>query len=255
MKWLGCLVGVWSAVAFAAPRDFAFTWTTQTAPARHSQFEGWLTSRIARTDDFVRFDGRLAWTVALVDGLETQFSVDPIVESTSLSSSLDGTVSNVWRWTTWKAGSPFAVGGLGRLSLGIDRVEFEARLLADLKVDRLLFALNVSAERAQFWNGRTGVDTRLEESLGARFALSATASFGLEARAKTSWDHRLYRGTALYLGPTLAFTNEYFWVSMGAYAQVWAQRGDGERGAAEPQELSDNERFLLRLVVGAPSSK
>jgi hypothetical protein len=38
---------------------------------------------------------------------------------------------------------------------------------------------------------------------------------------------------------------------VGGYAQVAAQRGDGDRGEAEVQELRDNERFVLRLTVGA----
>lgn len=245
------LAVLFSLPALGAPRDFPFTWTTQTNDAGQSEFEGWLTPRIARTDDFVRFDGRLAWSIGVARTLESQLAVEPESERTDARTTLEGKVTNLWRWTSWRQGSPFALGGLGRISLGADRLELEGRLLADLKIDRFLFALNVSAERLTFWNGRTGIDTRLEESLGIRLALSSTASFGLEGRVKTSWERRIYRGTAIYLGPTLAFTNPHFWVSLGAFAQVASERGDGDRGSTEPQELRDNERFVLRLTVGA----
>lgn len=241
-----------ASVATAAPRDFPFSWTGQTQDAGKSQFEFWFTPRIARADDFVLFEGRLAWTYGVAKNLETQVSIDADLTRTDVTDDMEGKVSNLWRWTTWRsAGSPFSVGGVGRLSLGVDRLELEARLLADVKLDRVLFALNVSGERSLFWNGRAGVNNRLEESLGARFALSKTATFGIEARVKSSWEDRLYRGTAVYVGPTFSWTHELFWISLGGYAQVAAERGDGDRGAAEVQELRDNERFVIRLVIGA----
>lgn len=241
-----------SSVGVAAPRDFPFTWTSQTQDSGKSQFELWFTPRIARSDDFVLFEGRLGWTYGVAKNLETMLAVDADLTRTDLTQGMEGKVSNIWRWTTWRsAGAPFSAGGVGRISLGLDRLELEGRLLADLKIDRVLFALNVSGERTLFWNGRTGVNNRLEESLGVRFALSKTATFGVEARVKSSWEDRLYRGTAVYVGPTLSWTHELFWISVGGYAQVAAERGDGDRGDAEVQELRDNERFVLRLTVGA----
>jgi len=244
-----CLLG---SVASAAPRDFPFTWTSQTQDTGKSQFELWFTPRIARTDDFVLFEGRLGWTYGVAKNLETMLAVDADLTRTDLTQGMEGKVSNIWRWTTWRsAGSPFSAGGVGRISLGIDRLELEGRLLADLKVDRVLFALNVSGERSLFWNGRTGVNNRLEESLGVRFALSKTATFGVEARVKSSWEDRLYRDPGVYGGDSYGWTVPLLWIHVGGFAQVAAERGDGDRGAAEVQELRDNERFVLRLTVGA----
>lgn len=246
------LLSLVASAALAAPREFPFTWTTQTANAGEHQFEVWLTPRLTRTDDFALYEARVAWVAGVAKNLESMLAVDADLTRTDLTSGLEGRVTNLWRWSTWRSqGSPFAMGGVGRLSLGVDQLQLEARLLADLKIDRVLFALNVSGERSLFWNGRSGVNTRLEESLGARFQISPTVSFGLEGRVKTSWQDRAYHGTAVYVGPTLTITNPLFWVSLGGLAQVAAERGDGERGAKEPQELSDNERFVLRLTAGA----
>lgn len=237
--------------AAAAPRDFPFTWTSNTAAAHEDQLEVWATPRLARTDDFFRLDTRLVWTHGVTRTVESQLSMDLDWERTDQSASLDPKLTNLWRWTTWRSGGPFALGGLGRVTLARDLLELEGRLFADLTVGRVLLALNVSGSTGVLWAGRAGVDTRLEESFAAKVKLSSTACFGLELRGKSSWERRLYRGTALYVGPVLTWTHPAFWVSVGGYAQVASEKAPEDRGLEEPQELRDNERFVLRLTFGA----
>lgn len=251
MRPLIVVAALLSSSALAAPRDFPFTWTSHTSAAGRSSFEAWLTPRLVRTDDFLQLDTRVVWTHGLTRTLETQLSMDLDFQRTDFTQGVDAKLTSLWRWTTWREGTPFAVGGLTRISLGVDQLEVEARLLADLKLDRVVVALNASASRALFWNGRVGVDTRLEETFGAKYVISPAVAVGLEIRAKSSWQARAYQGTALYVGPALTFTHEKFWVTLGGYAQVAADRAKADRSLPEPNELRDNERFVLRLVVGA----
>ena len=244
-------VVVWSVPALAAPRDFPFTWTSRTAAAGQSSLEAWFTPRLVRTADYFRLDTRVAWTHGVTRTVETQLSMDLDFESTNKSQGVDPKVTSLWRWTTWREGTPFAVGGLGRVSLGLDQFEAEARLFADLKLDRVIVALNASAARALFWNGREGVDTRLEESFAAKYIVSTGVTVGLEFRAKSAWKLREYQGTALFVGPAFTFTHPKFWVSLGGSTQVAADKANADRPLAEPNELRDNERFVLRLAVGA----
>jgi hypothetical protein len=242
--------------AVAAPRDFPLTWTSHTAGADENQFELWATPRLARTDDFLRLDTRLVWTHGVTRTVESQLSLDLDWERTDKTELFDPKLSNVWRWTTWRtAGGPFAVGGLARLSLAKDLFEVEGRLFADLEVGRVLFALNVAGSTGLLWGGRTGVDTRLDESFAVKVSISPNACVGLEVRGKSGWQRREYQGTALYVGPVLTWTHPAFWVTLGGYAQVASEKAPGDKGLDEPQELRDNERFVLRLAIGAVTKR
>ncbi|MFZ5439839.1 MAG: hypothetical protein ACOZQL_07505 [Myxococcota bacterium] len=241
--------------AVAAPRDFPFTWTSSTANAGEDQLEAWATPRLARTDDFLRLDTRLVWTHGVTRTVESQLSMDLDWERTDVSASLDPKLTSLWRWTTWRSGGPFAAGGLGRVSLARDLLELEGRLFADLRLGRVLMALNFSGSTGALWAGRTGVDTRLEESFAIKVSLSASAAVGLEVRGKSSWQRRDYQGSALYLGPALTWTHPSFWVSLGGYAQVASDKAPADKDLAEKQELRDNERFVLRLTFGAVTRK
>lgn len=239
----------------AAPRDFSFTWTSRTAAQGQHGFEAWFTPRLVRTDDYARVDTRVAWVAGVAKNLESQLGIEFDVEGTKRTSGIDPRVSSLWRWTTWRSpGSVFAAGGLGRLSVGPGVVEVEGRLFFDLELGKVLLALNVSGARLGFWNARGGIDTRLEESLGLRYALSPSAFVGVEVRARSAWQEREYQGTAVYVGPTLTFVHPKFWVSLGGGAQVAADKAQADRALTEPNELRDNERFVLRLAVGATTN-
>lgn len=255
MRPLLLLVLLLSVSAVAAPREFPFTWTSKTSAAGQSSFEGWFTPRFVRTADYFRLDTRVAWVHGVTRTVESQLSLDLDFERTDLTQNLDPRFTSLWRWTTWREGTPFAVAGLGRVSLGLDQLEVEARLIADLHLGRVVLALNASGSRSVFWAGRQGIDTRLEENLGVRYAVSTGVSAGLEVRARSAWREREYQGTAIFMGPALMFTHSKFWVTIGGYAQVASEKAKADRDLPEPAELRDNERFMLRLVIGADTSR
>lgn len=243
---LGALAG------HTAERDFALTWTSATLSAGHHDLEAWVTPRLVRADDaFALTEARFVLTAGLSEWLETSAALELPFLSSPTSSTVDPRVSSLWKFAPWKAGGPLGFGGLARVSVGFDVLELEARLFVDKRLGRLLLAANASYERSFFRIPRTGVDTRLEESVGARFALGEHATFGLELRVKSSFRRLWYQGSAVYVGPTMSFRLAHTWVSVGALAQVAADKAKADRGNGEPAELRDNERFVLRLVVGS----
>ena len=116
-----------SVPAYSAPRDFPLTWTSRTSAAGQSSLEAWLTPRLVRTDDFFRLDTRVVWTHGVTRTVESQLSLDLDFERTDKTEGVDPKVTSRWRWTTWREATPFAVGGLGRVSLGLNQFEVEAR--------------------------------------------------------------------------------------------------------------------------------
>jgi hypothetical protein len=249
MRLFLCLLMV-AVPCAAAPREFPFTWTSPTLARGENQLEAWLTPRLTRTDDFARYDTRLVWARGVLSNLESQLSLDWDFERTDTRNDLDPKLTSWWRWAPVRGASPFAAGALGRASLGFDQLELEARLMTDVRVQKAVVALNLAASRAFFWKDRTGIDTRLEGTFAAKYSFSPHASFGLETRVKSAWQGNDYRGTAVYLGPVLTWTHPSFWVSIGGYTQVAADKAPADRASAEPQELRDNERFVLRIMVG-----
>jgi hypothetical protein len=240
-----------ASAASGAERDFPYTDTSRTLAAGRSDVEGWLTGRIARaTDDQAWTELRAAYAVGLLENLELQASLDVTVESTARTAVPDPRVTALLRWAPLKADGIVGLGGVARASVGVDLLELEVRLLADRQFGKLLLAVNAAGTRRLLWAGRTGVDTRLEESAALRYQLGSQASFGLELRLQSGFLGREYQGTGIYVGPTFTVRGGAFWVSLGALAQVAADKARADRGNGQPLELRDNERFLLRLVVG-----
>jgi hypothetical protein len=237
--------------ALAAPRAFPLTWTSRTLEAGGHDFQTWLTPRIARLDDsLVLTQGRMVMGTGIISGLEALWGLDLDFAGNSSRTTIDPLLTTLWRWAPLKANGVLGLGGFARGSLGFDSAELEARLFVDKQFGKLLLALNGSASRRFFWAGRTGVDTHLEESLGARYAVGPSASFGLELYLKSGFLRGEYQGTAIYVGPSFTFEFQKLWVSLGATAQVAADQAPGARVKGQPLELTDNERFVGRVVVG-----
>lgn len=236
-----------STAALAAERDFPLTWTTSTLAANQNFLEAWLTPRVGREDgDYVKSEVRLMWSRGVLASTDTQLSADLDFEEGAVTPHL----SSLWRYAPLKSTGRVGFGTIARLSLGFDAADLELRFVVDKKLGDVLLALNAAVVRTQFWSGRAGIDTRLDESLAARYALGERASFGLELRVKSAFLGGDYQGTALYVGPSLSFSASRFWVSLGLTSQVAADKAPADRGNGEPATLRDDERFVGRVVFG-----
>jgi hypothetical protein len=249
----GLLVACAASSVAAAERDFAFSWTTHVLERGRDDLEVWVTPRLARTADFSLVDTRFVWTHGVVRNLESQVSLDLAFQNTDQDHSVDPRVTSLWRWAPWRADGLVGLGLVGRASLGPDVVELEARLIADKQLGDVLLAANALFSQAFFWNGRTGIDTRLEESLSVAYVVAPFVRLGLELRAKSSFQRGDYQGTAFYVGPSLAFRFKPVWFTLGAVAQVAADQAKEDQGTSEPLTLRDDERFVLRLTFGFPT--
>lgn len=239
------------ASAQAAPRPFPLTWTSSTLEEGRHDFQAWLTPRIARLDDsLVLTEARVALSTGVAARLDALWGLDLDITANRTSSAIDPRLTTLWRWAPLSSEGVLGLGGLARGSVGFSSAELEARLFIDKQLGKLLVAVNGSASRRFFWGQASGVDTHLEESLAVRYGIGTSASFGLELFARSGFAGGEYQGTALSVGPSFTFVLGPLWLSLGALAQVAADKAPADRGNGQPLELRDNERFVGRVVVG-----
>lgn len=255
------LAVVWGLLALApgparaAERDFAFTWTSHVLERGRDDLEVWLTPRIARAaPGDTTTELRFVWTHGVVRHLEAQLSLDTaFLSSDRAQPAVDPRLTSLWRWAPFRADGPVGLALLGRASLGPDAFDVEARVIADAQLGDTLLAVNAAATQSFLWNGRDDTTTRVEGSFGAAYAVAPFARVGLEVRPKASWARGAYQGTALYVGPSLAFRFKPVWFALSATAQVAAHQAEEDRGPREPLALRDDERFVLRFTFGFPT--
>ncbi len=235
-----------------AQRAFPLTWDSATLAKDAREVQSWLTAGYGRADtSYTRFGLRMQLAQGLTDRVDTMFGLDLDLESSGLDTrAFDARASNTWRLSLLKSTDAVGFSVLGRLALGVDLGELEVRIVVDKQLGPVWLAFNASLSRSQFWAGRTGIDTRLEQTLAVRYQVQGPFSAGLEVRSREAFQRAAYQGTGWSGGPTFTFAQERWWFALGLYAQVAADKAPADRGNGEPLEVRDNERFVGRLVVG-----
>ena len=245
-----------AATSATAERAFPYTWTSTTQPNQTTDAELWLSARSGRLTPFDRLEVR-GWAsvgvsrrVDLHFGLEAEATFRRREEKT-----FDGRASALVRYRLFDADDLLGVALLVRAGFGVDGAVLEARLVLDRKLGDVLLALNSSYERTVFWDRREAIDTRLEHSFAARILITPEVSAGFEVRGRQAFQSGAYQGSALYVGPSLSISTKWVWFSVGAVTQVGSDKVEGDRGNGQSIIFRDDERFGLRLVVGAPTAK
>ena len=238
----------------AAPRAFPFTWDSGNFTAGQTEVRFALTEGIFKSTavPYTKTGLELQVGLGINEHLETLFGFDADIEAFAVDQTrADARVSNTWRYSPLHATDVVGLSLAGTASLGFDVFGLELRAIADKQLGRVLLAANASVQRSVFWSNRTGVDQRFEQALAARFCVNEAFSAGLEGLAHEAFNGSAYQGTAFFVGPTFSYAGRRWWLSVGAMAQIAADKARADRGNGEPLEIRDNERFMVRVAFGA----
>ena len=255
--WLpGVVVLALSATSARADRPFPYTWTSTTQANQTTDAALWVSVRSGRPTQYDRLEVR-GWASAGVSKrVDVHFGVEADVAFGRRDrKSFDGRVSALARYRLFDPDDVLGVALLGRAGFGVEGAVLEARLVLDRKLGDVLLALNSSYERTVFWDRRDAIDTRLEHSFGVRLMVTPDVGAGFEVRGRQAFLSGAYQGSALYVGPTLSISTKWVWFSFGAVAQVGSDKVEGDRGNGQSIIFRDDERFSVRLIVGAPTAK
>ncbi len=255
VRVLAFIVAVLSVPTVAhAERPFPFTWTSSTETKGTASPQLWLTIRSGRQTPFELLEAR-AWVgLGVARNVDVHLGLDTdVLLRRREDKQLDGRLSAQARYRLLEPTDVVGLALIARAGVGVAATQLEARLVLDRVLGDVLLAANSAFERTIFWDRRDDIETRLEHSFALRLAVTSDVSAGLELRARQAWRSADYQGTGVYVGPTLSVRTKVAWVSIGAVAQVASHKAEGDRGNGQPIIFRDDERFVLRLVVGAPT--
>ena len=253
---MGSVMFVLVATSASAERPFPYTWTSTTQANQTTDAELWVSVRSGRPVQYDRLEVRGWASAGVTKRVDVHFGLEADVTFRRRDQkTFDGSASALVRYRLFDPDDVLGVAVLGRAGFGIDGAVLEGRLVLDRKLGDVLLALNSSYERSVLWDRREAIDTRLEHSFAARFLVTPEVAAGFEVRGRQAFLSGAYQGSALYVGPTLSITTKWVWFSLGAVAQVGSDKIEADRGNGQTIIFRDDERFSLRLVVGAPTAK
>lgn len=240
-----------STSAFGGERLSGYTYESDLLEAGKGEVEADLAYRFLRTNTYEQADMRTGYGRGVNSWLEAQVLLDfSIITPETGQGSAVGLVTGLLKAKLMDGHKdPFGLGGQLSLSGGTYG-HLELRAIVDKWFGNFLIALNVLW--SETFIGPDVAPTRLEQSLSLAYQLPNKLSIGFEARNRSGWsDHPVYLGDAVYLGPTMSMHWKKIWVATSLLMQVGAFKAKAQQGNGEPNEVLDNERFNLRLALGA----
>jgi hypothetical protein len=248
------IVAASASAAAASERHFTYAYESGVLRPGAREIEPWNTFRLGKSDFYSRLDTRIEAELGLTDRLQTSLYLDfeAVAADTPLgrtrTTELQG-ISSEWKL---KLSDPVAdragVALYGELSAGPSEMEVEAKLILDKRVGRLLGAINLVAEQEwEFEEEGTERETALEVDAAACWFLTPRLTAGLELRSHTvlpPGDEETR--SALFLGPTVSYAREGWWVAASVLPQIRALAGASDGHL----DLEEHERVEVRVLIG-----
>jgi hypothetical protein len=240
--------------ASASERHFNYTYESAVLRPGARELEPWNTFRLGRSSFYSRLDTRLEAELGLTDRLQTSLYLNLKAESAdtpggrSSSTELEG-ISSEWKMKlSDPVADPAGVALYGELGAGPSEVEIEGKLILDKRAGHFLGALNLAAEHEwSFESPETEREKAFELDAAGCWFLTRRLTAGLELRS-----HLVIppggepTRSALFLGPTVAYATEGWWVAASVLPQVRALAGASDGHL----DLVEHERVEVRVLFG-----
>jgi hypothetical protein len=244
-----------AASAEAGPRDYAFTWDSQTLEKGKAQAFFEVTPRTGRKDYYSRFDSNGGAVLGLTNELEAYLELDTWFDFSGQPPEIrgQGRATTYWRYHFLQRGEPLGFAAQLKVSVSFDDLALGGRFIVDYRSSSIRLAFNAAFERTIFFRANTGVTMRAEEALALGYALKNSLTPALELVVQQSMTDDKFMGSAFFVGGSLTHKPKWGWFSLGMLVQVAAAKAAADVGNGERLEVNDHERFLFRFGIGLNS--
>jgi hypothetical protein len=233
-------------------RHFALVWDAVGPKAGQTDVQLWVTPRWGHVDPYLATDFRAGVLQGLAHGFALGLFVDASASSTGVmeTPAVDGRLT-VHLQKGGVLGGPVSWGLQAEVSGGATGLSVLGLVALDAQLQAVRVGFNADAwTNAVFEGGARFDKTRARQTFGFSYTLGNGVSAGLELQNRLTWNQGTYGGDAFLIGPSVGYRGEVFWFSVAMLPQVAAMKAESQRGVGDPLELTDNERFTLRITLG-----
>jgi hypothetical protein len=246
--------------AHATDRRFAFNYESGVLAPGQVEFEPWSTARLGREHHYAAFEQRLEFELGLVPNLQTSLYWNFAASSESVADEATGSrvrtsstrfesFSSEWKYKLSDAlADPLGFALYVEGSYGPDEAELEGKLIFDKQAHNLLFAANLIGEQEwEFGADETESEQKLSLTLGAGYFVTPSVVVGVEAISTTTLiEDGEVESSTIYVGPSLAYAADRYWLVLSAAPQVFAPKS----ASGDSLELTHGEHLWARALLG-----
>lgn len=247
----------------AQDRMLARTYQTNVIGLNNKDLEVWNTYSFGRENFYTKLAQRFEFEFGLSNKLQTSVYLNREQVSYEVISfeqtGYIATTSNISFSSEWKykisdpVADKFGFALYAELTAGTSEIELEGKLIFDKKIDKHLFAVNITGESEKAFsikNNQTKLETeenKLEFNFGYIYSTGKNFGLGVEIKNDNIFEEGKWMNSPLFIGPTISYSRDSWWLIFNALPQVINFKK--EEGVTNNLELNDHEKFDFRLLI------
>jgi hypothetical protein len=234
-----------------AGRHFSYLWDADVPALGTSQPQLWVNPHWGRVDQYTAVDLRAGMLQSVSRVAAVGFFVDASPKSigTEENATIDARGTLAWHNAARFFDKRLGLGDHVEVSVGPNGMLLLGLLMVDAQLGPVRLDMNGDVSWEHHWTDAAAPNLRSQQLFGFMYGLNNGFSFGVEAMNRISWTNGTFDGMAFYFGPGLSYRGRRVWFTLAMLPQVAAKKS-ASNTTGDPLELTDNERYSLKLIIG-----